>query len=77
MTVVICGRTNLSERAEHITRVLREQQGFRGDGGCGRTHDLDNPIQHMRVYRCRECARWLCAPCMDQHFLESRHDNTA
>ena len=76
MTTVTCGRTNLSERAEEITRVLREAQGFCLDVGCGRAFDLDNELQHMRVYRCLECARWLCKPCIDQHFLESAHDTT-
>jgi hypothetical protein len=73
VTVLACGRTNLDDRSEEITRVLREEQGFRTDGGCGRLYDLDNPIGHMRIYRCRECARWLCGPCIDRHFLESDH----
>lgn len=68
MTVVTCGRTNLSDRAEAITRVLREQQGFCLDVGCGRTFDLDNELQHIRVYRCLECSRWLCQPCIVAHF---------
>jgi hypothetical protein len=74
MTVVACGRTTLSEGAERVTRWMRESEGFRTDGGCGRAFDLDNEIQHMRVYRCLECARWLCKPCMVAHFEESRHD---
>ena len=74
VTVLICGRTNRSERAEAITRTLREQQGFRTDGGCGRSFDLDNDIQHMGIYRCVECARFLCRPCITAHFEESRHD---
>lgn len=77
MTVITCGRTNLSERAEAITRVLREQQGFRTDGGCGRAIDLDSEIQHMQIVRCAECLRWLCRPCIIAHFAESRHDTTA
>lgn len=71
MTVVTCGRTSLSERAEAMTRVLREQQGFCLDVGCGQTFDLDNELQHIRVYRCLECARWLCKPCIVAHFEET------
>lgn len=64
----------MDARAEAMTRHLREEGGFRTDGGCAREYDLDNPLSHTRVYRCRECARWLCAPCIDQHFEESAHD---
>lgn len=71
MTVVTCGRTNLSDRAEAITRVLREQQGFALDVGCGQTFDLDNPLSHMRISRCFECWRWLCVPCITAHFEET------
>lgn len=73
--VLTCGRTHLSDGAESITRAMREAEGFRTDGGCGRSFDLADPIQHMRVYRCLECARWLCKPCILAHFGESRHDH--
>jgi hypothetical protein len=68
VTVITCGRTNLSERAEAITRALRAQQCFCLDVGCGRAFDLDNDIQHIQVYRCFECSRWLCSPCIVAHF---------
>ena len=74
MTRLTCGRTNLSEAVENRTRALRESQGFRTDGGCGRAYDLDSEIQHLGIYRCLECARWLCQPCLRAHFEESRHD---
>lgn len=68
MTVITCGRTHEDNRAEDITRALREQQGFCLDAGCGRLFDLDVPLQNIRVYRCLECARWLCKPCIVAHF---------
>ena len=76
-SVLICGRTNLEDRAEAITRVLRETQGFQTDGGCGRSFDLADPIQHLLIYRCVECARWLCKRCIRAHFSESQHDKEA
>lgn len=71
VTIVTCGRTNRSERAEQMTRALREQQGFCLDFGCGRTWDLDNDIQHMGVARCLECLRWMCRACLQAHFETS------
>lgn len=71
MTVVTCGRTHLSERSEAITRSMREAQGFALDIGCGRAFDLNNVLQHIQVYRCLECARWLCRPCIVAHFEET------
>lgn len=73
MTLLLCGRTSLHDRIEEITRVLREDQGFRTDGGCGRAIDLDNPIQHMGIYRCLQCSRWLCKSCIVAHFEETTH----
>lgn len=68
MTVLTCGRTQLTGRAEALTRAMREEEGFCLDVGCGRAFDLDDPIQHMGVYRCLECARFLCKPCILAHF---------
>lgn len=71
MTVVVCGRTNQDDRIEAITRSLRAAQGFCLDVGCERSFDLDDSIQNLRVYRCLECARWLCKPCIVAHFDET------
>jgi hypothetical protein len=70
VTVVTCGRTHVNLRAEAIFQAMRESQGFRTDGGCGRSFDLDDMIQIMRVYRCLNCSRWMCRPCMVAHFEE-------
>jgi hypothetical protein len=71
VTVVTCGRTNLSDRAEAVTRHMRDVQGFPLDVGCGRAFDLDNGLQHMGISRCFECWRWLCKPCIVAHFEET------
>ena len=63
-----CGRTNRDPRAENITRALREQQGFKIDGGCGR------PMTFVNGYRCAECGRWMHLNCLTDHFTESSHD---
>jgi hypothetical protein len=65
---LVCGRTNRDDRAEQITRTVREQQGYRIDGGCGR------PMTFVAGYRCAECGRWMHLDCLRGHFAESRHD---
>jgi hypothetical protein len=77
MTLIACGRTNVDDRSEAITRAWREDGGFRTDGGCGFVVDTDNPIQLARLYRCVECGRFLCKPCIFTHFKESNHDDMA
>ena len=77
MTVVTCGRSSMDDRVEASLQANRQHQGFQTNGGCGQDFDLDSLIHHMKVYRCVECARWLCKPCIAAHFEESRHDKEA
>jgi hypothetical protein len=72
-----CGVTHLLPAAEQITYAMRAAEGFRTDGGCGRAFDLSNPIALALLYRCVECGRWLCKPCILAHFAESGDHITA
>jgi hypothetical protein len=74
---IVCGITHLDPRAEALTRTLRAAEGFKTDGGCGKPFDLTSALQLARVYRCVECARWLCKACILQHFAETQHDQLA
>lgn len=71
MTVITCGVTYLDHRAEAYVKGLRESQGFVTGGGCAREINLDNPLQAALIYRCLECARFLCKPCIIAHFEET------
>ena len=73
--VVTCGVTHTNERSEAIVRFMREQQGYAIDGGCGRPLDLTNALQQAITYRCVECGRWMCRPCILKHFAETGDDH--
>ena len=77
MTVLTCGISHTDPRSEAIYRALREDAGQRTDGGCGRALDLTNHIQQAITYRCVECGRWLCRPCILRHFAETGDDQRA
>lgn len=74
MTVITCGVTSLNAQAEAIMRHMREAEGFRTDGGCQRAFNLDSALLASLIYRCVECGRWLCKPCILAHFAETQHD---
>lgn len=75
--ILTCGITHTHPRSEAIVKALREHEGWEVAGGCGRQLDLTNPIQQAVTFRCVECGRWLCKPCIVAHFTQTRHDKMA
>lgn len=71
MTVITCGVTHLIPLVERITQAIRDSHGFKQSGGCGVDFDMDNPTRLNQMYRCVECGRWLCKPCILRHFSET------
>ena len=65
--MLTCGLTYTDPRAETFAKVLREDGGFPMTGGCGRPLDLTNNLQQAATFRCIDCGRWLCEPCIRKH----------
>lgn len=62
---LVCGSTY--QNAEYETRVedLRAEEGHPVGLGCQRR------LRIMYAYRCVDCGRWFCRPCILAHFAEN------
>jgi hypothetical protein len=75
--LMTCGESSPDERAEAMIRSLREEQGFKTEGGCGEPLVFGSLIALARIFRCLECGRWMHQRCLEAHFTESGHDGAA
>lgn len=65
---ITCGDFHTDPETNERMRVLRSNEGFPTEPGCGKR------MRWTYAYRCAECGRWFDRECILKHFAEHGND---
>lgn len=68
---IVCGDDHPNPVTNDLAKMLRANEGYPTEGGCGRR------MRWTYAYRCVECGRWFHRDCIKEHFAATGDDVTA